>query len=65
MARLMPRLEDYFHYRNLDVSTLKMLVNRWAPDKEQFTKDSSHLALEDIRDSIDELRFYRARYLTI
>ena len=65
MARLMPRLEDYFHYRNLDVSTLKMLVNRWAPEREQFNKESAHLALADIRDSIEELRFYRARYLNI
>jgi oligoribonuclease len=65
LARLMPQLEAYFHYRNLDVSTLKILVNRWAPDKEQFTKESLHVALEDIRDSINELRFYRERYLKI
>jgi len=65
MARLMPGLEAYFHYRNLDVSVLKILVNRWARDKEQFTKESSHLALDDIRDSISELRFYRERYLRI
>src|SRR5690606_24176089 len=65
LARLMPQLEAYFHYRNLDVSTLKILVNRWAPDKEQFTKESLHVALEDIRDSINELRFYRDRYLKI
>jgi len=65
LARLMPQLEAYFHYRNLDVSTLKILVNRWAPDKEQFTKESMHVALEDIRDSINELRFYRERYLKI
>ena len=65
LARLMPQLEAYFHYRNLDVSTLKILVNRWAPDKEQFTKESMHVAIEDIRDSINELRFYRDRYLKI
>lgn len=65
MARLMPKLEAHFHYRNLDVSTVKMLVNRWAPDKEQFTKESCHLALDDIRDSIEELRFYRQRYFNI
>ncbi|HEY7840201.1 MAG TPA: oligoribonuclease [Gammaproteobacteria bacterium] len=65
MARLMPGLEAYFHYRNLDVSVLKILVNRWARDKEQFSKESSHLALDDIRDSISELRFYRERYLKI
>ena len=65
MARLMPKLEAYFHYRNLDVSSVKMLVNRWAPDKDQFTKEPSHLALDDIRDSIEELRFYRERYFNI
>jgi oligoribonuclease len=65
MARLMPGLEAYFHYRNLDVSVLKILVNRWARDKEQFSKESAHLALDDIRDSISELRFYRERYLKI
>lgn len=65
MARLMPDLEAYFHYRNLDVSTLKILVNRWAPQKPQFTKESTHLALDDIRDSISELRFYRQHYLNI
>jgi oligoribonuclease len=65
MARLMPELESYFHYRNLDVSSLKILVNRWAPHQPQFTKESTHLALEDIRDSINELRFYRQHYLNI
>lgn len=60
MARLMPKLEAYFHYRNLDVSTLKELARRWAPEVAKgFSKDSSHQALEDIRDSIDELRYYR------
>ncbi len=60
MARLMPDLERYFHYRNLDVSTLKELARRWAPDiAKGFKKESSHLALSDIRDSIAELRWYR------
>ncbi len=60
LARLMPTLEDFFHYRNLDVSTLKELARRWAPDVYKgFNKDSSHLALDDIRDSIAELRHYR------
>ena len=59
MARLMPTLEHYFHYRNLDVSTLKELASRWYPDK-LFQKQSTHIALNDIRDSIDELRHYRA-----
>ena len=65
MARLMPELEAHFHYRNLDVSSLKILVNRWAPDRPQFMKESSHLALQDIRDSIEELRFYREQYLKL
>jgi oligoribonuclease len=60
MARLMPRLEAFFHYRNLDVSTVKELARRWAPDiAEGHVKDSTHQALEDIRDSIEELRYYR------
>lgn len=60
MHRLMPRLERYFHYRNLDVSTLKELSRRWAPEVcKGFSKDSAHTALSDVRDSIDELRYYR------
>ncbi len=59
MHRLMPTLAAYFHYRNLDVSTIKELVNRWAPAHEPYQKQSTHLALDDIRDSIDELKFYR------
>lgn len=60
LARLMPTLEAYFHYRNLDVSTLKLLAQRWAPAVAAgFTKDSSHRALADIRDSIAELGWYR------
>jgi oligoribonuclease len=66
LARYMPRLEDYFHYRNLDVSTLKELTHRWAPEKKMvYTKESSHLAMEDIKDSIDELKHYRENILTI
>jgi oligoribonuclease len=62
LARLMPELEDYFHYRNLDVSTLKELGRRWYPERiKGFNKSSTHMALQDIRDSIDELRFYRER----
>ena len=60
LNRYMPELESYFHYRNLDVSTLKELARRWAPDLlAGITKQSRHLALDDIRDSIDELRYYR------
>lgn len=66
MARLMPTLEAYFHYRNLDVSSLKELARRWAPEiYAGFSKDSSHLALDDIRDSIAELRYYRQHLLKI
>jgi oligoribonuclease len=60
MARLMPQLEEFFHYRNLDVSTLKELGKRWAPQAiAAFKKESSHLAMDDIRDSIKELEYYR------
>jgi oligoribonuclease len=60
LARQMPTLEAYFHYRNLDVSSLKILALLWAPTVARgFTKESSHRALEDIRDSIAELRHYR------
>jgi len=60
LAREMPRLEAYFHYRNLDVSTLKILAQQWAPAiAKGFSKESAHLALSDIRDSIEELTWYR------
>lgn len=64
MARLMPELEDYFLYRNLDVSTLKELAKRWAPDVAKgVTKSGAHLALDDTRDSINELRHYRENFI--
>ena len=64
LARLMPRLEDYFHYRNLDVSSLKELAQRWYPEiAKGFAKESKHLALDDIRDSIEELKYYRQHLL--
>jgi oligoribonuclease len=60
MHRQMPQLERYFHYRNLDVSTLKELSRRWSPAiGKGYSKESAHTALSDIRDSIDELRYYR------
>ncbi|MCC6715731.1 MAG: oligoribonuclease [Gammaproteobacteria bacterium] len=65
LFRLMPRLEKFFHYRNLDVSTVKELVRRWAPNVPLYEKNSSHLALNDIRDSIEELRHYRSQYFRI
>ena len=62
LHRQMPELERYFHYRNLDVSTLKELARRWAPQVLQgVQKESAHTALSDVRDSIAELRHYRAR----
>jgi len=64
MARWMPRLEAWFHYRNLDVSTLKELARRWQPDVyRSFDKKSRHEALADIYESIDELKHYRAHFL--
>ncbi len=66
LARCMPKLEAWFHYRNLDVSTLKELANRWAPELASgFSKKSKHLALDDIRDSIAELRYYRDYFLRL
>ncbi|MEM6301275.1 MAG: oligoribonuclease [Pseudomonadota bacterium] len=66
MARHMPDLERYFHYRNLDVSTLKILAQRWRRDvAEGVKKGSAHLALADIRDSIAELKHYREHFLRL
>ena len=66
MARWMPRLESYFHYRNIDVSTLKELAKRWAPEWEKkFPKSTRHEALSDIQESIEELRFYREHIMKI
>lgn len=60
MHRLMPRLERFFHYRNLDVSTIKELARRWAPEVYKgHSKDAAHTALSDVRDSIAELAYYR------
>ncbi len=64
LHRCMPDLERYFHYRNLDVSTLKELVARWAPELQQgFCKQSTHVALQDIIESIEELRYYRQHFI--
>jgi oligoribonuclease len=62
----MPELERFFHYRNLDVSTLKELMKRWRPDlADGFRKGAAHLALDDIRESIGELRYYRDHFLML
>lgn len=64
LVKYMPKLEAYFHYRNLDVSTLKELARRWAPEViEGFQKKGSHQALDDIIESIEELRYYREHFL--
>jgi oligoribonuclease len=64
LARGMPRLEAWFHYRNLDVSTLKELARRWQPDLlDGFKKQQAHTALADIHESIDELLYYRTHFL--
>ena len=66
LAREMPRLERFFHYRNLDVSTLKIIAQQWAPDVASgFKKESDHRALSDIRDSIAELSWYREKLLIV
>jgi oligoribonuclease len=62
LSRYMPDLEKYFHYRHLDVSTLKELANRWMPTMPKFEKDSKHLAMSDIYDSIEELKYYRQHF---
>jgi len=65
LAKHMPQLEAFFHYRHIDVSTIKELASRWRPDlKGGFKKNNTHLALDDIRESIAELLFYRAQWLT-
>lgn len=64
LARTMPQLEEYFHYRNLDVSTLKELVKRWKPEiNAGLTKQGKHEALADIYDSIVELKYYREHFI--
>ncbi|MDY0391359.1 oligoribonuclease [Desulfobulbus oligotrophicus] len=63
LARFMPELERYFHYRNIDVSTLKELAWRWAPNLPRFDKECHHLALDDIRESIAELKHYSNSFI--
>ena len=66
LVRYMPRLEAHFHYRNLDVSSFKIVTQLWAPEiAARFEKQSTHLALADIHDSIRELRFYREHVMKI
>jgi oligoribonuclease len=66
MAREMPELEAFFHYRNLDVSSVKELARRWRPElMAGLTKSSSHLALDDVYDSIAELKYYREHFIRL
>jgi oligoribonuclease len=66
MARYMPALEDWFHYRNLDVSTLKELCKRWKPEiAKGLKKHGKHEALADILESIEELKYYREHFLKV
>ncbi|MRD72487.1 oligoribonuclease [Rhodocyclus tenuis] len=66
MVRYMPQLEDWFHYRNLDVSTVKELCRRWQPEiYKGFAKQGAHTALADIRESIAELRYYREHFFRV
>jgi len=66
LYKYMPKLEQYFHYRNLDVSSLKILAKRWNPDiMHDFKKKSKHIALQDIHDSIAELKYYREHFLRV
>lgn len=66
LVKYMPRLEAFFHYRNLDVSTVKELARRWRPEVlEGVQKKGTHLALDDIRESIDELRHYRETFFRV
>ncbi len=66
LARHMPELEAYFHYRNLDVSTLKELAGRWRPElKDGFKKANNHTALADILESIEELKYYREHFIRL
>ena len=62
LHRLMPQLEQYFHYRSIDVSAIKEVILRWYPDGPKFNKDSTHIAIQDVRDSIDELVFFRDNF---
>ncbi len=64
LYRYMPKLEDYFHYRNFDVSTIKEMASRWAPELGKgFNKKSAHKALDDIIESIEEMRYYREHFI--
>ena len=62
LHRLMPQLEQYFHYRSIDVSSIKEVILRWYPDGPKFNKDLAHVAIQDVHDSINELIFFRDNF---
>lgn len=62
LIKYMPKIHEFLHYRHIDVSTVKTLVQKWYPKQKEVKKSTSHRALSDIRESIEELRFYRANY---
>jgi len=64
MANYMPTLENFFHYRNLDVSTVKELARRWKPEiLKGLVKQSTHLAMDDVKDSVNEMIYYRKHFI--
>lgn len=65
MHRLMSKLENYFHYRHIDVSTIKELAERWKPELPKYQKSGNHLAMDDIKDSIEELKYFRKNVFKI
>jgi oligoribonuclease len=65
LARYMPKLCNFFHYRHIDVSTIKELAKRWRPELKSFPKEGGHMALADIRESIEELKYYRECFLKV
>ena len=62
LIKHMPKLANHFHYRHIDVSSFKEVIKRWNPDADEFKKQSSHRAMDDIKDSVNELRFYREKF---
>ena len=62
LIKHMPKLANHFHYRHIDVSSFKEVITRWYPDTEEFKKQSSHRAMDDIKESVSELKFYREIY---
>lgn len=63
LKKYMPTIDAYLHYRNVDVSSFKEMIKRWYPDGQSYAKQNTHKALDDIRESIEELKFYRENYI--